>query len=210
MTSPSHDNSSPSPVSPQLTQVLHAAARGEREAAAQLLPLVYDQLKVLARSRMAHVPPGNTLQPTALVHEAYLRLIGGVNGADPGWEGRGHFFGAAARAMRDILVEQARRKAGPKAGGGRKRESLDVVDPDATPAFGDPDGMSEFGENLLAMNAALNRLEELDKRKAEVVMLKFFTGLEHTDIAHMLNTSVPTVERDWKFARVWLAREMKA
>lgn len=209
MPSPSPDNPTPSPVSPQLTQVLHAAARGERDAAAQLLPLVYDQLKVLARSRMAHVPPGNTLQPTALVHEAYLRLIGGVHGVDPGWEGRGHFFGAAARAMRDILVEQARRKAGPKAGGGRKRESLDAADDAATPEFGDPDGLSEFGENLLAMNAALVRLETLDPRKAEVVMLKFFTGLEHADIARILGTSVPTVERDWKFARVWLAREMK-
>lgn len=210
MSSPSPDSPSPSPVSPQLTQVLHAAARGERDAAAQLLPLVYDQLKVLARSRMAHVPPGNTLQPTALVHEAYLRLIGGINGADPGWEGRGHFFGAAARAMRDILVEQARRKAGPKAGGGRRRESLEDADSAQTPAFGDPDGLSEFGENMLAMNTALAKLESLDPRKAEVVMLKFFTGLEHTDIAQMLGTSVPTVERDWKFARVWLAREMKA
>lgn len=206
----------------KLTQALQAAMRGERDAAARLLPVVYDDLKALARARMARVPPGNTLQPTALVHEAYMRLVGRGGGEvggdggggggsrdDPGWEGRGHFFGAAARAMRDILVEQARRKAGPKAGGRVRRHGLDAAE--QTPVFAGPDvaGFVEGSEDLLRLNAALHRLEGLDARKADVVLLKFFAGLEHEDIARMLGVSVPTVERDWKFARTWLAREMR-
>jgi RNA polymerase sigma factor (TIGR02999 family) len=191
----------------QLTQVLQAVVRGERDAAARLLPLVYDDLKALARARMGKIPPGNTLQPTALVHEAYMRLIGGVNGQDPGWEGRAHFFGAAARAMRDILVEQARRKAGPKAGGGRKREALDAADREQTPPIDSPAGL---GESVVALSRALTKLEELDPRKAEVVLLKFFTGLDHEQIASMLGTSIPTVERDWRFARAWLSKEMQS
>lgn len=197
-------------ASPQLTQVLQAAARGDREAGKRLLPLVYEDLKALARARMAHTPPGNTLQPTALVHEAYLRLVGTRAGEDPGWEGRGHFFGAAARAMRDILVEQARRKAGPKAGGGRRREHLDAAD--QSPAIQSPVTLVgvESGEDFLRLSAALQKLEELDPRKAEVVMLRFFTGLEHEQIAGILGVSVPTVERDWRFARSWLSRQMKS
>jgi RNA polymerase sigma factor (TIGR02999 family) len=191
----------------QVTQAIAGAVRGEREAAAKLLPLVYDDLKALARARMGRVPPGNTLQPTALVHEAYMRLIGGLSGEDPGWEGRAHFFGAAARAMRDILVEQARRKAGPKAGGGRKREGLGAVDDEQTPPIDSPVGM---GESVVALSKALRKLEELDPRKAEVVLLKFFTGLDHEQIGKMLGMSVPTVERDWRFARSWLSREMQA
>jgi RNA polymerase sigma factor (TIGR02999 family) len=191
----------------QITTVMRAMADGDREAGARLLPLVYEDLRRLARQRMSGLPRGNTLQPTALVHEAYMRVVGGYAGAvgrDPGWESRGHFFGAAARAMRDILVEQARRKSGPKAGGAHARKPLDELPPGSA-----GDGEIEAPEpDMLALETALAKLEKEDARKGEVVMLKYFAGLEHGQIAEILGVSVPTVERDWRFARSWLQSEM--
>lgn len=179
----------------QVTQILRAACAGDRQAAENLLPLVYDELRALAKSRLRHVPPGNTLQPTALVHEAYIKAVGE---ADPGWDGRGHFFAAAACAMRNILVDQARRKAAMKHGGGIGRADLtpDLLPIDAPAA------------DMLALDQALERLERDDPRKAQVVMLRFFAGLTSEQCAQVMGISTPTVERDWRFARSWLAREL--
>lgn len=197
----------PEPDPAQVTQMLAAIRSGDRQAATDLLPLVYEQLRVLARARLAHAPPGNTLQPTALVHEAYLRLVG--DAADPGWDGRGHFFGAAAQAMRDILVDQARRKGRLKAGGGRKRESLEAAEAD-TPEIETPTQALGIADDMLALDAALRRMEAEDPRKAQAVMLKYFAGIEHQTIADIMGISVPTLDRDLRFARVWLAKEMKS
>ena len=180
----------PGPV----TQVLNAAAAGDSRAAAELLPLVYAELRKLARARMAQTPPGNTLQPTALVHEAYVRLIGRE---DPGWNSRGHFFAAAAQAMRQILVDQARRKASLKHGGGHQRVDDSGIDP-AEPTISPP------AEDVLALSEALERLEQADPRKARVVLLRYFAGLSAAETAAALEVSVPTVERDWRFAKTLL------
>jgi RNA polymerase sigma factor (TIGR02999 family) len=179
----------------QVTQILKAASAGDRLAAENLLPLVYNELRALAKARLRHVPPGNTLQPTALVHEAYIKAVGE---ADPGWDGRGHFFAAAARAMRNILVDQARRKAAMKHGGGAARADLtpDLLPIDAPAA------------DMLALDQALERLEREDPRKAQVVMLRFFAGLTSEQCGQVMGISTPTVERDWRFARSWLAREL--
>jgi len=180
----------------QLTQVLNAAASGDAEASEQLLPLVYTELRKLAELRMAKTPPGNTLQPTALVHEAYLRLVGSQ---DPGWEGRHHFFGAAAKAMRDILVEQARRKSRLKHGGGQRRADIDLDalsrEPDTT--------------EILAVDAALRELETTDARSAHVVVLRYFGGLTEAETAAILGSSESTVARDWRYARAWLYRKLE-
>lgn len=180
----------------EVTQILNAAAGGDSDAARQLLPLVYAELRKLAESRLAKTPPGNTLQPTALVHEAYLRLIGS---GDPGWEGRNHFFGAAAQAMRDILVEQARRKSRIKHGGGLARLELgdDLADNEPDP------------REVLAVNDALERLEKEDPRGAQVVVLRYFGGLTEPETAAILDVSESTVVRDWKYARAWLFREFQ-
>ncbi len=201
-----------------MTQLLQQAAEGEAAAAARLLPLVYEHLRALARSRMRHVPAGNTLQPTALVHEAYARLVSRPSG-DPGWPSRGRFFAAAATAMRDILVEQARQKAAQKHGGGRRREELGDVA--AGKGDGGDGGGGEVGpehdrtpviespsEDMLALDAALRVLEGEDPRKASVVMLKYFAGLEIEQIALALGVSVPTVNRDWAFAKAWLKQRL--
>jgi len=180
-----------------VTRVLQAVEEGDPRAADQLLPLVYEELRRLARSMMAKTPPGNTLQPTALVHEAYLRLVGN---ADPGWNSRGHFFGAAAQAMRRILVEQARRKASEKHGGGRQRVDVE----DARIAIELP------SEDVLALEEALQKLEREDTRKAEVVMLRHFAGLTREETAKILGISVRTVEREWSFARALLRAEVAA
>lgn len=174
-----------------ITQVLHAAQAGDQQAAETLLPLVYDELRRLARARMSKTPPGATLQPTALVHEAYLRLLGNV---DPGWEGRGHFFGAAARAMRNILVDQARRKGSLKRGGDRERQDLD----DVTPVIMPP------SENVVALDEALHLLEEDDPRKGEIVNLRYFAGLTNEETAAALGISVGTVKREWRYIKRWL------
>jgi RNA polymerase sigma factor (TIGR02999 family) len=169
-----------------LTAVLAAASAGDRKAASELLPLVYDALRTLARSRLAHGPRGATLQPTALVHEAYIKLVGS---ADPGWDGRAHFFGAAAQAMRNILVDQARRKSSLKRGGNAKR-----VD-DAELIFEGP------SDDILALDEALSELEQQDERKARIVMLHYFGGLTLEETAAALKISVPTVQREWRFTR---------
>jgi RNA polymerase sigma factor (TIGR02999 family) len=178
-----------------VTLALDAVSRGETEAAEHLLPLVYDELRRLAAARMAKTPPGMTLQPTALVHEAYLRL---VRTDDPGWEHRGHFFGAAARAMRDILVEQARRKAALKHGGDRARMDADA----------DNLALDEPHPDLLALHDALEELERTHPRQAQLVLLRSFAGLTNEHAARVLGVSVATVERDWAFARSMLQRAL--
>ena len=174
-----------------VTRMLRAAGKGDSKAAADLLPLVYSELRKLARARMAKTPPGNTLQPTALVHEAYLRLIGSD---EVSFTNRGHFFGAAAQAMRQILVEQARRKGSKKHGGDRKR--LDVAD--IEPAIEAP------SEDLLALDEALTRLEQANPRKGKIVMLRYFAGLTDEETAAALGVSVRTVRREWRFIRAFL------
>ena len=180
-----------------VTMLCEAIGDGDQRAAAELLPRVYRELRRLASARLAKLPPGQTLQTTALVHEAYLRLVGG---ADPGWNGRAHFFGAAAQAMRDILVDQARRKASLKHGGGHKR----VGEIEELPI--EVGGVAR--DHMLELDEALARLEKLDPRKARVVMLRYFAGLEPTTIAELLDVSARTVERDWRFARSWLQSEL--
>jgi RNA polymerase sigma factor (TIGR02999 family) len=179
----------------KVTEIFRAVEAGDAEASSKLLPIVYEELRKLARDLMAKTPPGNTLQPTALVHEAYLRLVGGEN---PGWNHRGHFFGAAAQAMRRILVEQARRKARYKHGGGLKRLDADEIDiPIETPV-----------EDMIALDEALERLRAHDGRKAEVVRLRYFAGLTIEETAKVLNVTGRTVERDWRFARALLNKQL--
>ena len=174
-----------------VTQLLRAASSGDAKAAGELLPLVYSELRNLARARMARTPPGNTLQPTALVHEAFLRLIGSD---EPNWDSRGHFFAAAAQAMRQILVEQARRKASAKHGGGRRRVDVERAEPLIEPP----------AEDLLALEEALTRLEQADPRKGRIVMLRYFAGLTTEETAAALGVSVPTIEREGRFIRTFL------
>jgi RNA polymerase sigma factor (TIGR02999 family) len=174
-----------------VTRLLQAAARGDEHAAEELLPLVYGELRKLAQARLSKTPPGHTLTGTALVHEAYVRLVGRE---DPGWDGRGHFFFAAARAMRDILVEHARAKSRLKRGGDRRRVDPDnlVLAIDAPP------------EDLLALDEALSRLSREHPRQHQVVMLRFFAGLAAEEAAELLGITSRTVERDWRFARASL------
>jgi RNA polymerase sigma factor (TIGR02999 family) len=174
-----------------VTQMLQAVSDGDAQAAADLLPMVYSELRELARVQMSKTPPGNTLQPTALVHEAYVRLVGSD---EPSWHSRGHFFGAAAQAMRQILVEQARRKASRKRGGGRKRVALEQVEPIIEPP----------AEDVLALDEAITRLEQADPRQGRIVMLRYFAGLTTEETAAALKISVRTVEREWRFARTFL------
>ncbi len=181
-----------------VTQVLHAVRAGTtsaEDAADALLPLVYDELRRLAHARLARESAGQTLQTTALVHEAYLRLVGDE---DPGWNGRAHFFGAAARAMRRILVERARSRSRLKRGGDLARETWDEP-----AAVG-----SEPSLDLLALDEALDRLAAHDARKSEVVLLRHFAGLELAEIASALQVSIATVKTDWSYARAWLHREL--
>jgi RNA polymerase sigma factor (TIGR02999 family) len=170
--------------------------QGDPRAAEQLLPLVYDELRRLAAARLADEPSGNTLQPTALVHEAYLRLVGSPNGDH--WNHRGHFFAAAAEAIRRILVEHARRKKRHKHGGQRRRVDLDA----AEALVGAP------SEDLPALDEALTRLTAHDPVKAEVVKLRFFAGLTMPEIARSLDLSLATAERYWTYARLWLYAEL--
>ncbi len=183
-----------------LTQILLAAQNGEPRAAEQLLPLVYEELRKLAAAKLARERPGQTLQPTALVHEAWLS----VSGPDqPTWNGRSHFFGAAAEAMRRILIDQARRKLRHRHGG-----DLTRVDAD-TPGL-DLVAPSAADEELLAVHETLDRLAVLDARKAELVKLRYFAGLTLEETADALGISVPTAKRDWAYARGWLHREINA
>jgi RNA polymerase sigma factor (TIGR02999 family) len=180
-----------------VTQILQAIEHGDAKAANELLPLVYQELRRLAAHKMSNEAPGHTLQPTALVHEAYLRLVGPAQ-SQP-WEGRGHFFAAAAEAMRRILVDRAREKKALKRGGNLERVDIDAVEL--------PSPMPD--EELLALDEALDRLATVDTRAAEMVKLCFFVGLTQEDAARELGVSVSTAERIWAFARAWLLREMQ-
>ena len=161
----------------------------------QLLPLMYGELRVLAGVLLRRKAPGQTLQATALVHEAYAKL---VCDGEPDWHGRPHFFAAAARAMRNILVDEARRKAAVKRGGNHRRVDADLEDLVADVP----------GDDVLALNEALTKLEAEDARKAQIVMLKFFAGLSIPEIAEELEVSASTIEREWRFTRAWLYREL--
>lgn len=178
-----------------VTQILHAIERGDPHAAAQLLPLVYNELRQLAAQRMAREKPGQTLQATALVHEAYLRLVDGRH-AQP-WNSRGHFFAAAAEAMRRILVDQARRKQAEKHGGGRLRVDL--------PADLACEARSD---DLVALDEALTRLERHDADAARLVKLRFFAGLSHQEAAEVMGLSRGVADRLWALGRAWLFRQL--
>jgi RNA polymerase sigma factor (TIGR02999 family) len=187
----------PSAHAAQVTRLLNEAQLGGHVAADRLLPLVYEQLRELARQRMAGERDGHTLQATALVHEAYARLVGGQ--AVP-FAGRSHFFFAAAEAMRRILIDHARARGGPRRGGGRRRVPLhNVLDLAAAE--------EDFPE-ILALDDALSRLEKLSQRVGAVVRLRFYAGLSIEEVAKTLDVSSRTVKSDWTFARAWLAREL--
>ena len=178
-----------------VTRILSAIEQGDPKAPEQLLPLVYDELRKLAAQRLAHESPGQTLQATALVHEAYLRLVGSE---PPSWNSQGHFFSAAAEAMRRILIENARRKRTEKHGGNLKRVELDGVDvPDDAPSL-----------DILAVDEALSRFAAEDPAKAELVKLRYFGGLSVEDAGRVLGISRATADRYWAYARVWLYSEL--
>jgi RNA polymerase sigma factor (TIGR02999 family) len=179
-----------------VTRILSAIEAGDPNAAAQLLPLIYDELRKLAAQRLAQEKPGQTLQATALVHEAYLRLIG--NGPEQHWDHRGHFFAAAAEAMRRILVDIARRKQSVRHGGERKRVPLH-----------DHHRITESPDDLLALNDALTRFAAEEPAKAELVKLRIFAGMSIPEAAAALNISVATAERWWAYARTWLFTELR-
>ena len=186
----------------EVTTLLGAIRDGDHAAASRLFPLVYEELRCLAGKRMASERPNHTLQATALVHEAFLRLVDDESRQDPDWENRRHFFGAAAQAMRRILVEHARQKKAQKHGGDRQRQALL---PDMAPG--------EVGASpldLLALDEALGRLEEHDPRLAQLVMLRYFAGLSVEQTAQAMDLSPRTVKREWACARAWLFQEMTA
>jgi len=178
-----------------VTKVLQQVQAGNKDAVSQLLALLYGELHQLARSRMARLPPGQTLQPTALVHEAYLRL---VDKQRDQLQNRQHFFFAAARAMRDILVERARAKAGPKRGGGRRRvelnEAIAIEEPPA--------------QEVLALNEALADLERQDPLKGQIVHLRYFAGMDVAETAQVLGISERTLHRHWRFIKAWLKNRL--
>jgi RNA polymerase sigma factor (TIGR02999 family) len=182
----------------EVTRILSAVQRGDPTAAQQLLPLVYEELRKLAAQKLTQEKPGQTLQATALVHEAYLRLVDGDHPRR--WDGRGHFFAAAAEAMRRILIDSARRKRSLKAGGNRQRVDLDQAEPAIEPP---PD------IDLLALDEALVKLEARDKRKADLVKLRYFAGLSIEEAADALGVSTSTADNDWAYARAWLRLEME-
>jgi RNA polymerase sigma factor (TIGR02999 family) len=181
-----------------VTELLQAWQQGDREALERLLPLVYDELRRVARARLRRERPGHTLQATALVHEAYVRLVGGE--PPQHWNSRGHFFAAAAEAMRRILIDNARRKRARRHGGGQQRVELEQMEIAA----------AAKDDQLLAVHDALEKLEAEEKRMAELVKLRFFVGLTNKEAAEILGVSEPTVERWWAFARAWLYREIQA
>jgi RNA polymerase sigma factor (TIGR02999 family) len=176
-----------------VTRILAAIEEGDAHASEELLPLVYDELRKLAAQRLAREPPGHTLQATALVHEAYVRLLSG--GDEEGWDSRGHFFAAAAEAMRRILMDRARDRRRLKRGGARRREDLDLdalTSPDAPP------------DDLIDLDDAIGRLEGFDPRVAALVKLRLFAGLTLEQAAQTLGVSPRTADFDWRFARAWL------
>jgi RNA polymerase sigma factor (TIGR02999 family) len=180
----------------EVTRILSAIEEGDPHAAEQLLPLVYDELRKLASQKLAREAPGQTLQPTALVHEAYLRLVGVRDQQQ--WQSRGHFFAAAAEAMRRILVDKARRKRRPKHGGDRQR-----LDWDAACSIAEAPA-----EDLVALDEALAKLEKQEPARAELVKLRFFAGLTMSEAAQALGISLATAERYWTYARTWLFAEL--
>jgi RNA polymerase sigma factor (TIGR02999 family) len=201
-----HSHSTPKLHQPQMTEITQILSRidsGEPEAAAQLLPLVYDELRKLAAARLAHEKAGHTLQATALVHEAYLRLVGSDISEDSSdracWDGRGHFFAAAAESMRRILIENARRKLRHKHGGGRDKVELprDLAAADDHP------------ERLLELDAALDKLATTDPTAAEVVKLHFFAGQSLEVVGQILGMSRASAYRQWAYARSWLKLEIE-
>jgi RNA polymerase sigma factor (TIGR02999 family) len=182
-----------------VTQMLDAIAGGDRHAAEALLPILYDELRRLAKAHMDREAAGQTLQPTALVHEAYLRLLGDGTGAEPKWDSRGHFFAAAATAMRHILVERARRRGRVRHGAGRARLELE-------------DGLASADPmdlDLLALDEALTALEAHNPSVCRVVMLRYFAGLSIEDTAKALDMGVTAVKAEWNYARAWLHRRMQ-
>ncbi len=183
------------PSENDVTRILQRTDRGEDGAAVALLPLVYDELHELARAHMQREPSDHTLQATALVHEAFLRL---VNEKEVGWKGRGHFFGAAAVAMRRILVDHARRRRAAKRGGGAERVEL-------TPTLEAPGS----DEDVLAIDEALERLSARDPRKGRIVELFYFAGLDTHEVARCLEISTRTVQREWRYAKAWLHAEVR-
>ena len=180
-----------------VTQILLRIESGDPQAAEQLLPLVYDELRKLARQKLEHEKPGQTLQATALVHEAYLRLVKTEDGQK--WDGRNHFFAAAAEAMRRILVENARRKESLKRGGGLVRANLDQQEISAP----------EIQEDLVALDEALTKLSAADKMAAQLVQLRYFAGLTLPEAAQVLGVSERTAGRWWSYARAWLRQEIE-
>jgi RNA polymerase sigma factor (TIGR02999 family) len=179
-----------------ITGILLAIDQGDPQAAKQLLPLVYDELRKLAAQKLAQEKPGQTLQATALVHEAYLRLVGKQN--EQQWNSRGHFFAAAAEAMRRILIDQARHKLSHRAGGQCSRIELSEVEPE----------VRESRLDLLVLDEALERLARHDPRAAEVVKLRFFAGLTVPEVAAALSVSLATAENDWTYAKTWLRMQL--
>jgi RNA polymerase sigma factor (TIGR02999 family) len=190
-------------VMSDVTRILDAIKAGQPQAAGELLPLVYDELRKLANAKLAHEKPGQTLDATGLVHEAYLRLVGA--GDEPQWNNRGHFFAAAAEAMRRILVENARRKQRIRHGGGRRKLDLDRLNVAAINGF-DGDGPDE----LLALDEALAQLAEHEPAVAKVVRLRYFAGLSVDETAASLEISVRTTNRHWAYARAWLFQQLSS
>jgi RNA polymerase sigma factor (TIGR02999 family) len=181
----------------EITRILSAIEAGEPQAAAQLLPLVYEELRALAAQRLVHEKPGQTFQATALVHEAYLRLVDSEKIQQ--WNSRGHFFAAAAEAMRRILIDRARHKRSLKAGGDRQRQELsDIAAPTDEPEF-----------DLLALDEALQKLENQDERRAKLVKLRFFARLTIEQAAQVLGIATSTAQNDWAYARYWLRLEIE-
>jgi len=180
-----------------VTRILGAIEKGDPVAADELLPLVYHELRKLAAHKMANEAPGQTLQPTALVHEAYLRLVGNE---DKKWAGRAHFFAAAAEAMRRILIDNARRKRAQRHGGGHQRVDVEEVEI----------ASDTEDDQLLAINEALDRLAAKDKVKAELVKLRYFVGMTIEEAAQILGISEPTAKRYWTYSRAWLYTEISA
>lgn len=192
----SQQSSTPSSHAGEVTQILSAIEQGDRQAADQLLPLVYEELRKLATARMAQESPGQTMQATALVHEAYLRLV--QPGAAQQWDSRRHFFAAAAESMRRILVEQARHKRTLKAGGGRQRVELAQTEA----------SLSRRGPDILALHEALERFEMQDPRAAQLVKLRFFVGMTFREAAEALAISSATAKKEWSYAKTWLQAEL--
>lgn len=182
----------------ELTEILREIDAGNPMAAEKLLPLVYDELRKLASAKLSQEPAGQTLQATALVHEAYLRLVG--DGDTHGWDSRGHFFAAAAEAMRRILVDAARRKKRIKRGGDHARQALDPLEIAAP----------EIREDLLALDEALDKLATVDRQAAEVVKLRYFAGMTLPEAAEMMGISPRTADRLWAYARAWLHQELQS